>query len=145
MANPFPFASGEVLTAANMNSIGAWTTFTTSATNATISSQDCIYSQINEIVTVKYYVVFSAVTGNLSLSVPVNAKATGSNIRLGCIGGGFIRIGTTSYESGVFVAGGGTIISVYYTPNATVGAFVSATNPAAGVTEARLLITYEAD
>jgi hypothetical protein len=25
MANPFPFASGDVLTAAELNSIGAWT------------------------------------------------------------------------------------------------------------------------
>ena len=79
MANPFPFASGDVLTAAELNDIGAWTSFTPSFVsgvtvgNATI---EAAYITLNQITFV--YVDFilgstSAITGDVRLSLPVNA------------------------------------------------------------------------
>jgi len=84
MANPFPFSSGDVLTAANLNSIGEYTTFTTTATNITISSQNCLYAQVNEIVVAHYYVEFSgAASGGIGLSLPVDMTGWSDAIRAG--------------------------------------------------------------
>ena len=64
--------------------IGEYTTFTTSATNITISSQDCIYAQVNEIVVAHYYVTFGgAASGEIGLSLPVAMSGYGEATRGG--------------------------------------------------------------
>lgn len=64
--------------------IGEYTAFTTSATNITIASQDCIYAQVNEIVVAYYYVAFGgAASGDIYLSLPVDMTGYGASYRGG--------------------------------------------------------------
>ena len=86
MANPFPFASGSVLTAANLNSIGDPTTFTpnfvtglTVGTGAGAGVFNSYYVQVNEMVFVSVDFQFqsgSAVTGDLRMVLPIQASST---------------------------------------------------------------------
>jgi len=101
MANPFPFSSGDVLTAANLNSIGEMTSFTTTATNISISSQDCWFCQVNELVVARYYVVFSsAASGNILLSLPVAMTGYSAAYPAGAMGYGLCvdATGSNAYE-----------------------------------------------
>jgi hypothetical protein len=78
MANPFDFTAGAVLTAAQLNSIGDWTAYTPtwgglSVGNGTV---DFDYAEVNGIVLVSGRLVWgstTAITGNVSVSVPVTA------------------------------------------------------------------------
>ena len=86
MANPFPFTAGQVLTAAQMNSIGeAWIAYTPSWTsggtqpvlgNGSITG---FYTQVNKIVIARMFLVAGSTTtfgtGSYSFSFPVAAKA----------------------------------------------------------------------
>jgi hypothetical protein len=144
VANPFPFSSGDVLSAADLNSIGEWTTFTTSATNATISAQECQYARVNDWVHAAYYVTFSGVTGNLSVTPPVTGLNSDPWNRVGAVGTGFVRIGTTQYVIGPFFTGSGGDLNVYYVPNGAVANFVNASTPGAGVAQLRMHLTYRA-
>ncbi len=80
------FAPGDVLTAANMNSIGdAWTAFTPTWTAATTNpaigngSFDCRYQQINKLVVAHYRVAFGSTTtygtGQWRFSLPITADS----------------------------------------------------------------------
>jgi hypothetical protein len=76
MANPFPFSSGDVLTAANLNAIGDWQTFTPTFSNVTLGgSGDVIgrYAEVNDLVF--YNAKFDlggtgSVTGAVQLDTP---------------------------------------------------------------------------
>jgi hypothetical protein len=75
MANPFPFASGDVLTAANLNSIGEYTGYTPTFSNISFSSYTARYALVNGLL----HVWFSgdldaAVTGTIQISAPVATK-----------------------------------------------------------------------
>lgn len=80
MANPFPFASGDVLTAADLNSIGDPTTFTpnfVTGLNVGTGTFSSYYLQVNEIVFVSVDFTFqsgSAVTGDLRMVLPIQAS-----------------------------------------------------------------------
>ena len=52
MANPFDFTAGAVLTAAQLNQIGDFESFTPSWTNLTVgdATQQAKFAQVNEIV-----------------------------------------------------------------------------------------------
>ena len=76
MANPFPFATGDVLTAANMNAIGEWYTWT--PTFANVSAQPGVkvarYAEVNNTVFWAVYIDFDGagtVTGSLNFNAPV--------------------------------------------------------------------------
>jgi hypothetical protein len=83
MANPFPFVAGEVLTAAELNGIGEWTSYTpvltASVTNPTLgtgSTQSGSYARIQNLIIYRYFVGFgtsgvNAGAGNYKISLPV--------------------------------------------------------------------------
>lgn len=73
MANPFPFASSDVLTAAELNSIGEWTTYTPTLNNISGSIVTARYAQINETVHVYVNLQVTAVTNYFDISLPVTA------------------------------------------------------------------------
>jgi len=72
------FVSGDVLTAADLNAIGTWTTYTPTLTNITVGNgnADFRYVQINKTVVLAGFFGFgstSAITGTPSISLPVTA------------------------------------------------------------------------
>jgi hypothetical protein len=76
MANPFPFTSGQVLTAAQLNGIGEITTFTPSWASLTVGNgtQSFKYVRVQNLVFVTGRITFgttTAITGNVSLAVPI--------------------------------------------------------------------------
>lgn len=62
MATPFPFTAGAVLTAAQLNAIGEWITYTPTWTNLTVgnATQNFRYLQVNDGI----FVIGSLVFGN---------------------------------------------------------------------------------
>lgn len=136
----FPFTSGDVLTAADMNAIGDFTAFTASATNFTISSQSCVYVQYNEWV-LAIYSLTGTTTGNVSVGLPVNGDNVAPFTTLGCIGQGFVRAGSTQYQMSMFLTSA-VNCGIYYTPNAAAASQVNATNPTSGVNQIRFWIMY---
>lgn len=81
MASPFPFTAGQVLTAAQLNSIGEWTSFTPSWNNVTIgnATESWYYAVVNDIVFVEGQTVLgstSTITGNVTVDVPVGTAQT---------------------------------------------------------------------
>lgn len=116
------FAAGDVLTAANMNSIGeAWTSFgsassfqafTTNPTLGTGGSWTAFYSQINKVVRVRGRIVWGSTGRNVGsgaywINLPVTARTgqdtSGSacgSVMFGDVGGllypGYIILGNTT-------------------------------------------------
>ena len=90
MANPFPFTSGQVLTAAQMNGIGEWTSYTpvltASVTNPTLgtgSQQLGSFARIQNLIICRFYIAFGASgtnagSGSYRVSLPVNANPFGA-------------------------------------------------------------------
>lgn len=90
MANPFPFVAGEVLTAADMNGIGEWTSYTpvltASVTNPTLgtgSAQVGSYARIQNLIIYRFRISFgtsgiSGGSGSYRVSLPVAASGTTS-------------------------------------------------------------------
>ena len=85
MANPFPFISGDVLLASELNGIGEWTSYTpvlTASTNPTLgtgSVQSGSYARIQNLIIYRFLVSFgtsgfSAGTGFYKISLPVPAN-----------------------------------------------------------------------
>lgn len=82
MANPFPFTSGQVLTAAQMNGIGEITTFTPSWASLTVGNgtQSFKYVRVQNLVFVTGKITFgttTAVTGNVSFATPLTSTNQG--------------------------------------------------------------------
>ena len=73
------FSSGDVLTAADLNAIGTWTSFTPSFTNFTLGNgtiERAIYSKVNELVFVQLYVTLGSTSSmgtSPSFTAPVGA------------------------------------------------------------------------
>jgi hypothetical protein len=86
MANPFPFVAGEVLTAADMNGIGEWTSYTpilyasgVPVTLGTGSTQFGQYARIQDLIIYRFRINygtsgFSAGGGFYTVSIPVLAS-----------------------------------------------------------------------
>jgi hypothetical protein len=92
MATLGTFASGQILTAAELNAIGTWTSYTPTITgvtagNATVAAS---YIELNQIVFFQVRWIFgstSAVTGPVTITYPVTANnlyqaAAGVNVYL---------------------------------------------------------------
>jgi len=79
MANPFPFVSGDILTAAELNEIGAWEDWTPSFTNFTLGNGTvgfARYARVNDLVCANVDVTLgstSSVSGDIRIDLPVNA------------------------------------------------------------------------
>lgn len=75
MANPFPFASGDVLTAANLNSIGEYSDYTPTFTNISFASYTARYALVNGLLHVWFAGdLDSTVSGTIQISAPVATK-----------------------------------------------------------------------
>ena len=77
MAEFGTFTSGSVLTAAELNAAGAWTSFTPSWTNLTVGNGvvSAAYSKFNKILFVRVYFDFgstSSLTGVLQMTLPAS-------------------------------------------------------------------------
>lgn len=77
MANPFPFSSGAVLTAAQLNGIGEWTTFTPTFNNVSLGASGTVdgkYAQVNNLVFWQAHFDLNgtgSVSGHISMNLPV--------------------------------------------------------------------------
>ena len=90
MANPYPFVAGNVLTAAQMNGIGEWTSYTpvltATTTNPTLgigSSSVGNYARVQDYIVYRFSVSFgtsgtNAGSGNYKISLPVTANQFGA-------------------------------------------------------------------
>jgi hypothetical protein len=95
MANPFPFVAGSVLTAAELNGIGEWTSYTpvltaatTNPTLGTGSSSTGSYARIQDLIIYRFAITFgtsgvAAGSGVYRVSLPVTASATTSFYEIG--------------------------------------------------------------
>lgn len=90
MATLGTFVAGQVLTAAELNAIGTWTTFTPTwkfGANAITSTNAGRYTVVNEIVIVQAYMNYTSKAGggDLNLTVPAAAAIDplASNFRTG--------------------------------------------------------------
>jgi len=85
MANPFPFSAGAVLTAAQMNSVSEWTSYTpqwtSSGTQPVIGDGVLLgkYLRINKFIMAEMTLITGGTTtfgtGQYRLSLPITAKA----------------------------------------------------------------------
>ncbi len=89
MTNPFPFASGDVLTAANLNEVGAWQDYTPAWT-ASVSHPSVgtgiingRYCQINDLVIGQVYIQtgsgYDRGDGYYGVSTPVTPATSGND------------------------------------------------------------------
>ena len=90
MPNPFPFVAGNVLTAAQMNGIGEWTSYTpvltASVTNPTLGTGGSSvgeYARIQNFIFYRFTITFGTVgvnagSGSYFVSLPVTATAIGN-------------------------------------------------------------------
>ena len=88
MTNPFDFSSGDILTAANLNAIGAWTAYTPTYGGITLGSGGAAatstakYAEVNGIVFLSGSLTFgsgTSISGNVSITVPTGLTAASMN------------------------------------------------------------------
>lgn len=105
MASPFPFVSGNVLTAAQLNSIGeAWTSYTPTikggATTVTATLTYAKYAQVNKVVFVRVNATVTsagAAAGGISCTLPIASTSFGD----GSVAGVFqVKKNGVAYYSG---------------------------------------------
>jgi len=88
MANPFPFVAGEVLTAADMNGIGEWTSYTpvltATTTNPVLGNGTAVgeYARVQNFIVYRFSITFGSTTtvgsGNYKISLPVTGVQYGA-------------------------------------------------------------------
>lgn len=101
MTTPFPFSAGAVLTAAQLNQIGAWETWTPTV-NWSGTTANAKFAQLNGLVFCKMKFTLDATpSGDLTISQPVAEEAGESPT--GLINGGYIY--DTTDDRGYSVAG----------------------------------------
>jgi hypothetical protein len=86
MANPFPFVSGDVLTAAELNGIGEKTAYTPTFTNLTLGNGTLTanYFRVQNVVTATVVVEFGSTTsisGDVNVTLPI-ARAAAQGLQL---------------------------------------------------------------
>jgi hypothetical protein len=107
MASPFPFVAGNVLTAAQLNSIGeAWTSYTPvikgGATTVTATIQYAKYAQVNKILFVHVEAtVTSTGAANGSISVTLPIQPTGSPGSRSAFGSFLVLKSSVAFYTGV--------------------------------------------
>lgn len=89
MATPFPFTTGQVLTAGNLNSLfEVGVAFTPSLTGMTLGNgtQTHTYQQLNKLIVVHGYIALgstSTVTADIEITLPVTGKTYGATTPIG--------------------------------------------------------------
>jgi hypothetical protein len=113
MATPFPFTAGNVLTAAQMNSIGESVSFTPTLSNLTIGNgtRTGTYVLINKTVYFQVKVTFGStttLTGNCDLTLPLapTGVSTFDAINATC---NFVKNSPTAIYLGFTIIVGATI------------------------------------
>ena len=144
MANPFDFSAGAVLTAAQLNSIGAWETWSPTV-NWSGATTNAKYCQVNGLVFCKMKFILDATpSGDLTISQPV-VEASGES-PTGTINGGYVW--DESDDESYAVAGymSGTTIKMM-TADRDPQDDVSATHPFtwAADDQFRFLMIYQAE
>ena len=82
MTNPFPFTSGNILNASELNAIGDATAFTPSwATGVTVGNaiQTANYIEVNDLIFLQVNLQLgstSAITGDVRMNLPITASGT---------------------------------------------------------------------
>lgn len=144
----FPYSSGDVLTAADMNAIGSWQDYTPTLTNLSVGNGTLFadYAQVNELVFWRVQLIFGSTTsisGNVSIDFPTPADLT----HFGAIGGqcyfddatgadyvgGLVRVNTSKASVSAF-----NTSSTYL--SASTADIVDATTPFTWTTNDRLVI-----
>ena len=75
--SPFLFDTGQVLTASQLNSIGAWQDYTPTHTWSTITTNQARYATINGFLFVKVRFTLGATpSGTMTISLPITAADT---------------------------------------------------------------------
>ena len=104
----FPFSSGDVLTAADMNAIGEWITFTPSWSNLTVgnATQDASYCVVNNLIVVQFSITLgstSAMGSTPVFTLPVNSAGVSSYQAMGVVSfhdsGSYVHSGVMQYLS----------------------------------------------
>lgn len=109
MATLGTFASGQILTAAELNAIGTFTSFTPSWTNITPgtgASNTGQYSIVNKIMFLRVKYVLGtggSITGGPVMTIPASQTLAGSPtlLWLNSMGAAFVDSGVASYTGGV--------------------------------------------
>ena len=129
MTSPFPFSSGAVLTAAQLNAIGDWESWTPTLTNISIGngSVTAHYAQVNEVVFFEIYMDVGSTTSfsstSMQFSVPV---ACNSDLTFNPSAGGWCRPqGSTIYQLLTVVFASDVIVPYCFQIPATYGQAVA--------------------
>jgi hypothetical protein len=144
MANEFPFSAGAVLTAAQINTIGAWETWTPTV-NWSGTASNAKFCQVNGLVFCKMKFVLDATpSGDLTISQPVVEEA-GESVT-GTINGGYVWDSTDDEAYAVAGFMSGTNIKLA-TTDKDPQENVSASHPFtwASSDQFRFLMIYQAD
>lgn len=114
--------TGQVLTAATMNSIGAaWETYTPTLTNYVASSSTSKYVRINKLVIWEFNSsVSSGSAGEISLSLPVTAAVTMTQVGARNFGVFYDASATDSYILAAFIPTT-TTVKFFYANSLTPG------------------------
>jgi hypothetical protein len=118
MANPFPFVSGSILTAAELNGIGeAWTSYTPvikgGATTVTATLTYAKYLQINKLVFVQVHATVTstgATNGVITISLPTGLDII-NNSGFSVVGNFFVTDIGVAFYAGAAVPGSATTMS----------------------------------
>jgi putative exporter of polyketide antibiotics len=100
MANPFPFVSGAVLQAAELNGIGEYVAYTPTWGNLTVGNGTATfrYGRVQDLIHVHGKLLFgstTSVTGNVTMALPVTAGDHAVNAILGDTRLGDAGVGTS--------------------------------------------------
>ena len=140
MPSPFPFTAGQVLTAAQMNSIGeSGIVFTPTITNGVLGNgtMSATYQRVNKIVVATYVWTLgstSTITGSLQFSLPFTATSA-TNMPVQILGTGLFSDSSAGVDYVIMpyhatTANVGFLTSIASTAFTTVG-LVNATAPVA--------------
>jgi len=138
MANPFPFSSGDVLTAANLNAIGEWTAFTPTFNNVALGGSGTSggkYAQINDLVFWQAYFDLNgtgSVSGHINMNLPVGTSPATMSYETATMGW-CQPVGSSIYNTMGYTSSSVIYFYTYYVgsvPSSAGIAAVNATGPA---------------
>ncbi len=156
MVNPFPFSSGDVLTAADLNDIGAWEDWTPSFTNLTLGNgvvEYARYAQVNKLVVAQMNVTLgstSSVTGDIRVSLPVTAAAPNGSPQVTTgVGRAFDNSTSSVYWVTPYIVSPPTEVRIYATRTDSTYAVRATTSSTVPITWStndalQIFMTYEA-
>ena len=107
MANPFPFVSGSVLYASQLNGIGENVSFTPTLTGITLGNgtATATYTRSNQQIHLQLQVTFgstTAATGTIGLTLPVAGTSAEVNTAIGAVR--ILDSGSAFYDGLVYLA-----------------------------------------